>query len=115
MKLIFDIQTFWLCGTGQSALGSADQTVNRTDGGLPFIPGKTIKGIVKHALKEWTSLIGEDETADLSERLFGGQPDELAGQKMDQSRGPIKGALRMGSAHLGVAETTFLTVKKIAR
>ena len=103
MKLVFDIQSYWLCGTGQSERGSADETANRTSNGLPFIPGKTIKGVMKHALKEWEGLMGDCEENDrqLSEQLFGGGPD-------DEERS-AKGALRVGSAQLGKAESVILS------
>ena len=115
MKLVFDIQSFWLCGTGQGALASANQTAIRTPEGLPFIPGKTVKGVIKHALREWQQLIHGDsapgdralvdgalgESICLSEQLFGGQPD--------QGSPPIRGALRIASATLDQEEIRFLT------
>lgn len=43
---------YWHCGSGLTAGADADATVIKDIGGLPFIPGKTMKGLIKEAVEE---------------------------------------------------------------
>lgn len=46
----FDILTYWHAGTGKGAGPEADALVFRTPAGLPCIPGRTVKGVLRDAM-----------------------------------------------------------------
>lgn len=58
MELTYKI-TFlsdWHCGSGLSGGAEADATVIKDDRNLPYIAGKTIKGLLKEALEDMTEV-----------------------------------------------------------
>ncbi len=77
--LQIELLSHWRAGTGQSRPGMLDATCQRGPDGLPVIPGKHLKGLLRDAVKRaeafgWISpateaLFGDDshETARLSE------------------------------------------------
>lgn len=42
----------WHCGSGLSAGSESDSTVKKTRSGLPLVPGKTVKGLLKDAARD---------------------------------------------------------------
>lgn len=60
--LSLKIQFFspWHCGSGLSAGADADSLVIKDSQGLPFIPGKTIKGLIREAVEDYVALTGID-------------------------------------------------------
>jgi len=46
----------WHCGSGLSAGADVDALVVKDADGMPFIPGKTIKGLLKEALEDYAFL-----------------------------------------------------------
>lgn len=60
----------WHCGSGLAAGADADALVIRNDNNLPFIPGRTIKGLVREAAEYISSLDPQYEDLDLA-GLFG--------------------------------------------
>lgn len=60
-NLTLKIQFFspWHCGSGLSAGADTDALVIKTPQGLPFVPGKTIKGLVREAVEDYVALKGE--------------------------------------------------------
>lgn len=55
----------WHCGSGLSAGADADSLVIKDRDGLPFIPGKTLKGLIREATEDYVALKGM--TIDLTE------------------------------------------------
>lgn len=52
------LHTWWHCGSGQSAGADVDALVIKDKNGMPYIPGKTIKGLLRDAAEEllgWSS------------------------------------------------------------
>ena len=47
MKYIVTFLDYWHLSSGLSAGAKLDSTVTRDDNGLPYIPGKTIKGLIR--------------------------------------------------------------------
>lgn len=62
----------WHCGSGLTSGSDLDSLVVKDNKGLPFIPGKTLKGLLKEAAEEMTSLEGKnpEETKFITE-MFG--------------------------------------------
>lgn len=57
MDIHYKIDFFsdWHCGSGLSAGADVDALVIKDASGLPFIPGKTIKGLVREAMEDLLS------------------------------------------------------------
>ena len=47
-----EFHTDWHCGSGLAAGADVDALVVKDKNGMPFIPGKTIKGLVREAVEE---------------------------------------------------------------
>jgi len=54
----------WHCGSGLSAGADVDLLVIKDKNGLPFVPGKTIKGLVREALIDIKNFSGKDINID---------------------------------------------------
>jgi len=50
-KLTFEILQYWHCGTGAGGEGDVDATPITEPSGLPYIPGKHIKGLLREAAR----------------------------------------------------------------
>ncbi len=51
-----EFHTDWHCGSGLAAGADVDALVVKDEKGMPFVPGKTIKGLVREAVEEIRSL-----------------------------------------------------------
>jgi CRISPR/Cas system CSM-associated protein Csm3 (group 7 of RAMP superfamily) len=71
IKYKIAMHTFWHCGSGLAAGADVDSLVVKDKDGLPFIPGKTIKGLLRDAIEEIMSFRGEIEGNDIFVNLFG--------------------------------------------
>jgi CRISPR/Cas system CSM-associated protein Csm3 (group 7 of RAMP superfamily) len=51
MRINYKIEfySYWHSGSGLSIAAGADLRVNKDKDGLPFIPGKTLKGLLREA------------------------------------------------------------------
>ena len=58
MDIIYKLEFFsyWHCGSGLSAGADVDQLAVKDENGLPFVPGKTIKGLIREAAEELSGL-----------------------------------------------------------
>lgn len=52
IKYKIEFHTDWHCGSGLAAGADVDALVVKDEKGMPFIPGKTIKGLVREAVEE---------------------------------------------------------------
>lgn len=48
--------SYWHCGSGLAAGASMDSIVVRDSDGLPYVPGKTLKGLVRENIEEYFDL-----------------------------------------------------------
>jgi len=51
MNLTFDIQSWWHAGTGIGRGQFADSVVNRDEYGMPYLPGRSVKGLLRSAME----------------------------------------------------------------
>ena len=58
MNIKYEVQfhTDWHCGSGLAAGADVDALVVKDKDGLPFVPGKTMKGLVREAMEDMMSL-----------------------------------------------------------
>jgi len=47
--LVFDLLSYWHIGTGRGANAQADAIVARDPAGLPYLPGRTVRGLLRSA------------------------------------------------------------------
>jgi len=66
-ELHFQLLSYWHCGSGQGRGPHADATILRDRWGLPFIPGRTIKGLIRDAMGVLVraGVLREDRVLDL--------------------------------------------------
>lgn len=105
--LKFDIVSFWHAGTGRSAGTELDARSQRTPAGLPLLPGKTVRGLLREGLRDAVRL-GLRSDPDLEERCFGSglEPVRSANRDLvahfEETRFRTSpGAIVFGSAHVG--------------
>lgn len=67
--LIFDIHTYWHAGSGRGRSAVLDAEVIRDRAGLPYLPGKTVKGLLRKAVRLGERL--EMVPQGVVERIFG--------------------------------------------
>lgn len=58
----------WNCSSGLSAGSDADSLVIKTPDNLPYIPGRTVKGLIRNAIEDYISLSGKNFPID---EMFG--------------------------------------------
>lgn len=61
----------WHCGSGTSAGADLDALVIKDKNEMPFIPGKTLKGLIREAVENLIQLEGKAELATEVEAAFG--------------------------------------------
>lgn len=86
MKIKYKIEFFseWHCGSGLAAGADVDALVIKDRNGLPFVPGKTIKGLLREAVEELVAFRGMSKS--LLVTLFGNSVDRNnkdGGQEID--------------------------------
>lgn len=69
-EFAIEFLSYWHCGTGRGASASIDALVARDRLGLPIIPGKTLRGILRDAVRRYEAL-GHSTGFELE--LFGSQ------------------------------------------
>ena len=98
--MTYEIQfhDYWHAGSGQSGGTRADQLVNRTREGFPRVPGRTVKGLLRHAAEDLCALDHPQCTRDAIDAVFGRHPDATG-----TGRYETMGAAFFGDATLNAA------------
>lgn len=73
IKYKIEFHTDWHCGSGLAAGADVDALVVKDKDGLPFVPGKTMKGLVREAMEDKMVLNGVESIDDKSDfvKAFG--------------------------------------------
>lgn len=100
--LRIDLRGYWHAGGGRGGGAVVDAVVHRDSSGLPVVPGKHLKGLLRDAVEraeawEWMDYAG------LSEALFGTRTEAT-----EQGIVPKPGCLRVGDGRLPVAVSDWL-------
>lgn len=61
--------SYWHCGSGLAAGAAADELAIRDVDGLPYVPGRTVKGLLREAMEAYLHYTGGE--SDVVEELFG--------------------------------------------
>lgn len=74
-----EFYTYWHCGSGLSAGADVDLLAIKDEEGFPFIPGKTVKGLIREATETLVKLnLDRYPSWDEVEKIFG-QDNSLQG------------------------------------
>lgn len=91
----FELLDYWHCGAGHGSGRYLDAVVSRTPAGLPCIPGRTVKGLLRDVTRQ-AEAFGHLE-AGTTEALFGSAlPDGNGADRFSTS----PGSFRVGDARL---------------
>lgn len=71
IKYTIEIFNYWHCGSGLSRGADTDALVVKDKNDLPFVPGKTVKGLMREAAEDYIYLAGEKEKENQFKSLFG--------------------------------------------
>lgn len=106
--LTLDIVSPWHAGTGRGEGAALDAVVVRSTGGLPYLPGRTLRGLLRQALVDAAAAGAVDSGTD--EALFGsalaaelGEGDDAAGGLAAHRHRTRAGVLRVSNARLGAS------------
>ena len=105
--LTLDIQSYWHIGNGKEAGAYADALVLRNAHGLPYLPGKSLKGLLREAF-----------TVALNHQWFADAPKELVSLLFgDENRTGLEaqGLIQLTSATLTGEEEAFFQREPAAR
>lgn len=99
-NLIIEISSYWHPGSGRGSGSHLDALTDRDTDGLPYLPGRMVKGLLRdamHRAESWGHV-----TKGMTEALFGSigfvaAADERPAQSRDRTR---SGELRIGNARL---------------
>jgi CRISPR/Cas system CSM-associated protein Csm3 (group 7 of RAMP superfamily) len=110
IKYKIEFFTDWHCGAGLAAGADMDATVIKDKKGLPFVPGKTIKGLLREAVETLS-----DPNDDIKE-AFGFNPDELTKADTDfmDKIGKSKGTMFFQNASLPTNEQDYIIQNKLS-
>lgn len=75
--------TYWHCGSGLAAGADVDSLVIKDRFNMPYVPGKTIKGLVREAVDDMISLCNIEYEEEDYLKVFGYQDDEMEEAKKD--------------------------------
>lgn len=73
-SLLIDIRAFWITGTGRGRIHDSETIVD--DHGLPYLPGRHLRGLIRDAVR-FRAKLGEAKDEANAVRLFGdrGSPE----------------------------------------
>ncbi len=94
VELTIDIRSYWHAGGGRGAGAVLDAVVHRDPDGLPVLPGRHLKGLLRDALRRAEAWGWEGFETDVTRRLFGGLVET------DGTRYSEPGTLRVSDATL---------------
>lgn len=85
MKIKYNIQlhSYWHCGSGLAAGADVDLLVIKDADGLPYIPGKTVKGLIRESVDEMLALQNKTEWPQGYQETFGYFDDKDDNRKSD--------------------------------
>lgn len=112
--------SYWHCGSGLAAGASMDAIVVKDSDGLPFVPGKTIKGLVRENIEEYFKW--KEETVS---KMFGTRTEDADKKKMtsdkkeaeedDKKTAPVQGESFFSNATLPESERQKIIQEKWQR
>ncbi|HFD17048.1 MAG TPA: hypothetical protein ENJ38_12200 [Rhodospirillales bacterium] len=106
--LEIDIRSYWHAGGGRGAGAVLDAVVHRDPDGLPVLPGRHLKGLLRDALARAEAWGWPGCPAGSAEALFGKPARERQEGKDDRPAPSVPGCLRVSDATLPVEVAEWL-------
>lgn len=106
IKYKIEFHTDWHCGSGLAAGADVDALVVKDKDGMPFIPGKTVKGLVREAVEEIRGLKKSYDDDKLFVEAFG---------FFDDKENKKKGSMFFANAELSQKERDAIVSNNAAR
>lgn len=79
LNIVIQIHSQWHCGSGLSAGADLDALVIKDPNNMPYIPGKTVKGLIKEAVEDYISFAGNAlDLIPSKDKMFGTQSEKDA-------------------------------------
>lgn len=105
LRLEIRLYDYWHAGTGRGSGPVVMAEVARTPAGLPYLPGRTVKGLLREGVQQAEESALEEVPAGTAERLFGKPPKLLERLPVGDlpDRAPEEGLIRVSDATLGQA------------
>lgn len=100
--LIIDIRSFWHSSAGRDGGNVLDALVYRDNSGLPVLPGRHIKGLLRDATLRAETWGWNGFNSGTTTELFGHKPEDR------QSLPIVKGALKISDAKLARSTSNWL-------
>lgn len=69
IKYEIKFHTYWHCGSGLAAGADVDALVVKNEKGLPYVPGKTLKGLIREAVEELVQYKENENTENLKKKI----------------------------------------------
>ncbi len=104
IKYKLEFFTYWHCGSGLGAGADLDATVIKDNKKLPFVPGKTIKGLLREAAE-----ILFNGNSDQIEKAFGFNSESKNDTESEKKSEQIKGEMFFTNASLPEEERSQIT------
>ncbi len=105
MKLTIEFTHFWHCGSGRSGGKKVDALVEKDEKNIPFVPGKTLRGVLREAVRQ-------AEGFNLYQSLHTGAEHSietlLFGSREETRDQQISGLLAVSDARVSLAEQNYL-------
>lgn len=113
IKYEIEFHTDWHCGSGLAAGAGVDALPVKDKDGLPFVPGKTIKGLVREAVEEILFISGQmdDAKRELFKQTFGNSKDRNIIKEGQQPKDENEKADSYKETHKGETFFTNATLK----
>jgi CRISPR/Cas system CSM-associated protein Csm3 (group 7 of RAMP superfamily) len=120
MSLYYTLQfhDYWHAGSGLSGGTYADQVVNKTSEDLPLVPGKTIKGLLRHAAEDLLELGDPTVSQETIDQIFGRSHEQRRGAAQagrDKSDSAPDNKRDTGSCWFSNAELPAATAAQIQK
>lgn len=120
MSLYYTLQfyDYWHTGSGLSGGTYADQVVNKTSEGFPLVPGKTIKGLLRHAAEDLLELRDPALSQEIIDQIFGRSHEQrrgTAGAEGDESDPAPDDQRDSGTCWFSSAELPAATAAQIPK
>lgn len=105
IKYKIEMLSDWHVGSGLDAGANADSVVLKDDQNLPYISGKTIKGLLKDSLLDITEVGHQNEVVSKIEVFFG---------KVNKDKSTTSGSLFFSNATLEEKEQEDITTNNLS-
>jgi len=105
IKYKIEMLSDWHVGSGLDGGADADSLVLKDDNNLPYIPGKTVKGLLKDSLLDIADLEHQQDLSPILDKLFG---------KVNKDKSTVAGKLFFSNALINTVEQEDIINNKLS-